>query len=69
MSKLLEVFRKVHDYGYPDKAYHEDLSPENIMSPEQGVQATKALIQELVDETFDKDDAKAYEFWQKVKEL
>lgn len=35
----------------------------------QSKQAIKALIQELVDETFDKDDKRAYEFWKKVEAL
>jgi len=29
----------------------------------------KDLIRDLIDETFDKDDAKAYELWQKVEKL
>lgn len=31
--------------------------------------AIKELIAELVDGTFDKDDAKALEFWRKVSDL
>ena len=56
---------------YKDGFFAEEAVEEMERSPE--LRATKRRIKELlrnlIDETFDKDDPKALEFWQKVEQL
>lgn len=46
-----------------------DDGPDDLKLAIKAKQDIKDLIRELIDETFDKDDAKAYELWQKVEKL
>ena len=73
MSKLDEILGGVYEQGVIDE--HGEILPGEMVYPDIAVQPSKAkedikdLIRTLIDETFDKDDAKAYEFWQKVENL
>lgn len=76
MSKLDDAIQPLVD-GWTDWV-HDQLDGTSYVNTElvsidgermEAKEHIKDLIRTLIDETFDKDDAKAYELWQKVEKL
>jgi ferritin len=69
MSELDEILNKLGTSNVPSGGGYTDLKEVDPASVQHVKQEIKDLIQELVDETFEPNDAKAFEFWQKVEAL
>ena len=65
MTKLDNLIREINESGYEDG----ENGAGHIVSIEQWKDQFKDMIQVMIDETFNDNDALAYEFWQKVKKL
>lgn len=66
MTKLDDILNEIGDALYWEGSEREEEHERIIASAKQQI---KEIVRTLIDETFTKDDKKAYEFWQKVSEL